>query len=123
MDTGNASVGGVSAWRPGKTQKDVLQEGGARIQTGKQEVERNADFSRSQQSRYKPTNFCVLRSVVQLQDGPVLGAHSHGCHARLPGLPALGDAGQNPEQALEIQAHVRVRVLAVCGGWTSNRGA
>lgn len=114
---------GVSAWRPGKTQKDILKGGGTRIQTGKQKVERNADFSRSQQSRYEPTNFLVLRGVVQLQDGPVLGAHSHGRHARLPGLPALGDAGQDLEQALDVQAQVRVRALAVCGAWLSNRGA
>lgn len=114
---------GVSAWRPGKTQKDILKGGGARIQTGKKQVERSADFSRSQQSRYEPAHVLALRAVVQLQDGPVLGAHSHGRHARLPGLPALGDAGQNLEQALEMQAQVGVRGLAVCGGWIYNRGA
>ena len=111
---------GVSEWRPGKTQKDTLKEGRARIQTGKKKAERTADFSKSHQSGYEPTDFLVLRGVVQLQDGPVLGAHGHGCDARPPGLPALRDGGQNLKQALEIQAQARVRGLAVCGGRISN---
>ena len=49
---------------------------------------------------FQPTNLLLLRGVIKLQDGSVLGAHSHGLNAGLPRFPALGDVDQDLEQAM-----------------------